>query len=190
MLNYIDDKEFVDEDFSQNPLAKANYEACEFIRCNFTQQDLSDCSFIECQFVQCDLSMVPLLETTFREVVFKECKLVGLHFEDCNPLIFSVAFETCMLNLSSFVGRKMPKTLFRKCQMLEVDFSEADLQQAVFEESNLDKALFEFSNLEKADFRTAQNYTIDPENNKLKKAQFSSSNLKGLLKKYGLNISD
>jgi hypothetical protein len=44
-------------------------------------------------------------------------------------------------------------------------------------------------NLEKADFSTAKNYTIDAENNKLKKAIFSLPEVIGLLSKYDIIIN-
>jgi fluoroquinolone resistance protein len=42
--------------------------------------------------------------------------------------------------------------------------------------------------IEKADFRTAYNYHLDPESNRLKGAKFSFHGLPGLLGKYGLEI--
>ena len=42
--------------------------------------------------------------------------------------------------------------------------------------------------LEKADFRTAKNYSIDPEQNRLKKAKFSLSGVVGLLRKYDIVV--
>jgi len=43
---------------------------------------------------------------------------------------------------------------------------------------------------EKADFRTAYNFSIDPEVNKINRAKFSSMNLAGLLSKYDIEIDD
>jgi uncharacterized protein YjbI with pentapeptide repeats len=74
------------------------------------------------------------------------------------------------------------------CQLQEVDFSESDLNEGVFNDCDLTHATFERTNLEKADFRTASNFSIDPENNKLKKAKFSTDGLAGLLTKYQLQI--
>ena len=48
----------------------------------------------------------------------------------------------------------------------------------------------ENSNLEKADFRTAANYSFNPELNKMKKTRFSLSGLPGLLAKYDIEIED
>jgi hypothetical protein len=52
----------------------------------------------------------------------------------------------------------------------------------------LTNALFENTNLEKVDFRTSYNFTIDPENNRIKKAMFSLNTIPGLLVKYGIVI--
>lgn len=72
--------------------------------------------------------------------------------------------------------------------MHEVDFVESDLSNAVFDNCDLRGAIFDKSILEKADFRTAYNYSINPENNRLKKARFSISGVAGLLDKYGIEI--
>ncbi|WP_419802798.1 hypothetical protein [Mucilaginibacter sp.] len=41
-----------------------------------------------------------------------------------------------------------------------------------------------------ADFSSAYNFSIDPENNRIKKAKFSVAGLPGLLEKFGLKIVD
>jgi uncharacterized protein YjbI with pentapeptide repeats len=79
--------------------------------------------------------------------------------------------------------------VFRNCSLQQVDFADADLSGSSFEGSNLLNAVFENSNLEKADFRSAINYMIDPEKNRLKKARFDSNGLGGLLTKYDIVIS-
>jgi uncharacterized protein YjbI with pentapeptide repeats len=73
---------------------------------------------------------------------------------------------------------------FKKCSLQEVDFTEADLSALVFDQCDLAGAIFESTVLEKADFRTAYNYSMDPEKNRLKKARFSLSGVAGLLNKY------
>ena len=44
------------------------------------------------------------------------------------------------------------------------------------------------TNIEECDFRTAYHFSIDPENNQVKKAKFSANGLAGLLDKYQLKI--
>jgi hypothetical protein len=52
----------------------------------------------------------------------------------------------------------------------------------------LEGAVFDNTVLEKADFSTAFNYALDPANNKIKKAKFTTSGLYGLLSKYDIEI--
>jgi len=113
---------------------------------------------------------------------------MGLHFENCNPFLFSIDFDRCTVNLSSFYKLNLKRTKFKKSSLQEVDFTEADLSTAVFDNCDLSGAIFENTVLEKTDFRTALNYTIDPENNRMKKARFSLSGIAGLLSKYGIDV--
>jgi len=69
-----------------------------------------------------------------------------------------------------------------------VDFSQADLTEAVFEQCDLLGAVFDFTTLVKTDFRTSFNYSIHPENNKIKKARFSREGIAGLLDRYDIII--
>jgi len=73
--------------------------------------------------------------------------------------------------------------------MQEIDLTECDLTSAVFDNCDLTRATFHNTILEKADLRSAYDYSIDPENNRIKKAKFSVTGLPGLLDKYGIEIS-
>jgi uncharacterized protein YjbI with pentapeptide repeats len=72
--------------------------------------------------------------------------------------------------------------------LIETDFGECDLSEAVFDNCDLARAVFDNTILEKTDFRTAYNFSIDPEHNRVKKAKFSISGLQGLLLKYDIKI--
>ena len=85
------------------------------------------------------------------------------------------------MNLSSFYTLQLKKTVFKNCSLIEVDFSEANLTESVFDHCDLTNALFDNSVLEKADLRTAYNYSINPERNKIRKAKFSLPEVLGLL---------
>ncbi|MFM9949054.1 MAG: hypothetical protein ACKV1O_14025 [Saprospiraceae bacterium] len=61
-------------------------------------------------------------------------------------------------------------------------------QNAVFGNCNLSLAVVERTLLEGADLRTAYNFSIDPENNRIKKAKFSMQNIVGLMDKYGIFV--
>lgn len=181
----------VDQNFENvNVLIKGEYENCNFYNCDFSNANFSDFKFIECRFEACNISLLKLNATAFREVTFQDCKMLGLHFEDCNPFGLALAFENCSLNHSSFYKLKIKNTIFKNSQLEECDFTEADLSHSVFENSNLLCAIFEQTNLEKCDFRSAINYSIDPENNRIKKAKFSAIGLYGLLHKYDIEIEN
>ena len=185
---YIQDKKFEKEDFTSNELPIADYENCVFLNCNLSNADLSKRVFIECEFNFSNLSTAKLAVTAFKNVKFKDCKLLGLHFENCDQFLFEVDFDNCFLNLCSFYKLKLKKTRFRNSNLSEVDFTDADLTNALFANCDLAGARFENTILEKADLRTARNYSIDPELNKIKKAKFSIQGIAGLLAKYDIEI--
>jgi uncharacterized protein YjbI with pentapeptide repeats len=115
--------------------------------------------------------------------------MLGLRFENCNEFGLSFSFEKCLLNDSSFFKTKIKKTVFTGCQLHGVDFTECDLTSSVFSKCDFKGAVFSKTNLEKADLKTSFNYSIDPEQNRLKKAKFSIPGVTGLLDKYDLSIT-
>ena len=106
---YIQDKKFEKEDFATNELAIADYENCIFTNCDFSKTNLSQRVFLECEFNSCNLSSVNLIKTGLKNVRFKDCKLLGMHFENCDPFLFEVDFDNCFLQLSSFYKLKLKK---------------------------------------------------------------------------------
>ncbi len=178
---YTEAKKFDKKNFTAETLPIGDYENCHFTDCNFSNVNLSQVHFMSCTFTGCNISMSALTNTAFRDVVFTKCKLLGLRFDDCSSLLFLVRFEDCNLTLSSFYKRRLKGTLFKQCNLQEVDFAEADLSQAIFNDCDMLRALFDNTILEKADLRTSYNYSIDPMKNKLKKAKFSVPGIVGLV---------
>jgi fluoroquinolone resistance protein len=193
---FIEEKSFDKIDFTQNPLSKGEYEYCTFLNCNLSYTNFSDIKFLECEFSDCNISLVKLTQTALRNIKFKDCQMLRLNFSECNEFGFAVSFDTCILDNSSFYDLtspvkkrfKLKQTVFKNSQLCEVDFTECALSSAIFENCNLRDAIFQYTILEKADFRTAFNYSIDPEINRIKKAKFSRSGIAGLLDKYDLDI--
>ena len=189
MQDYIEDQIFDKLDFSQTPFSNGQYDHCTFLNCNFSNVDLSGNTFTDCDFIGCNLSLAKLNKTAFRDVTFKDCKMLGLHFENCNDFGFSITTNHCILSHSTFYRVKLKKTSFSNTKLDEVDFTECDLSAATFDYCDLNLATFQNTILEKADFRTAYNYSIDPEENRIKKAKFSQSGISGLLNKYDIIIT-
>jgi fluoroquinolone resistance protein len=185
---YFDSKDYTRIDFTLEGFPGGEYELCTFSDCNFSGCDLSGVVFSECKFSNCNLSLVKTSQTAFREVSIRESKLLGVHFENCNPFLFSIDFDHCTLNLTSFYQLNLKKARFKHCNLAEADFTECNLIHSLFDDCDLSGAVFENTVLENADFRTSYNYSIDPEINRVKKARFSLAGIAGLLEKYGIMI--
>ena len=186
---YFEDQQYNGEHFTEQALGKGEYDYCTFSNCIFLNADLSSIIFSNCEFMHCDLSMAAIKDTAFREVKFTNCKLMGLRFDECNTFSLTLEFDSCVLNFSSFYKLSLKNTKFRDCKLEEVEFVSADLTNAVFGNCDLLNAVFEHTILESADFRTAINFSIDPEMNRIAKAKFSMHNIVGLLNKYKIVIS-
>lgn len=183
-----DNEVFTNVSYSGQKIRQTEFDGCSFLGCDFSSAELSDCDFISCRFENCNFAMTKLNGSGMKEVHFKECKLMGISFDHCSDFLFSVGFQKCVLDYSSFVQKKMKNTRFVDCSLKEVDFSSSDLSMSTFHNCELSQAVFLRTNLEKADFRTAVNYSFDPELNRIKKAKFSYSGLPGLLGKYNIDI--
>ncbi len=188
MQTSISDQNIDNQFFTDKKLPAREYDNCTFIKCDFSKADMSVVTFLECRFEYCNFGPTMMKETSFQEVFFLECKMLGVDFSACNDFMFSVTFDSCNLDFVSFFSFKLKNTVFTNCSLKETDFTETELTGSVFDTCDLFKAVFENSILEKVDFRTAKNFTINPESNRMKKAKFSKSGLLGLLAQYDLEI--
>ncbi|MBU0473042.1 MAG: pentapeptide repeat-containing protein [Bacteroidetes bacterium] len=186
--NNVENKDFRQINFSEKGISKGEYDSCKFINCDFSGVNLSNIAFIDCKFENCNFSMAKIKGTAFKDAKFKNCKLLGLTFNECDPFLLLLEFDTCHLNLSSFYKLVLKKIEFKNCTLHEVDFTETNLTNAKFENCDLTRAIFVNTILEKADFSTSYNYSFDPEINRIKKAKFSKMGVIGLLGKYDIII--
>ncbi|TXK44287.1 pentapeptide repeat-containing protein [Pontibacter qinzhouensis] len=182
------DKTFEKINYAGQVVHDREFENCTFKRCDFTGSQFAGCRFHDCTFEGCNLAMIKLNRSTLNNVVFTECKLTGINFSECEDMLFTVKFDTCILDYASFMRKKMPGTRFTSSSLKEVVFSQANLEKAVFDNSNLERAIFNQTQLKSADFVTAYNFDIDPEFNNIKNARFSQYGLPGLLTKHDLRV--
>lgn len=181
-------KSFSGIDYAEKTLRDREFVNCEFVNCAFDKSDLKGNLFEDCTFISCNFSLAHIEQAGFSNVVFIGCKMLGVDFTKCSSFAFSFSCTDCNLDYSNFFGKKLRKTIFKNCTLKEVDFTEADLTASEFLECDLSLAKFSNTNLEQVNFRSAINFVIDPERNKMKKAKFSAQNLEGLLAKYNLDI--
>lgn len=164
------------------------FQSCIFRNCDFSNSSFTGNKFLDCTFDGCNLSMIKLDQSTLSNVIFENSKVLGVNFSQCTDFLFSVAFDNCILDYSSFMGKKMVKTKFSRSTLKEVSFSQAVLTGSTFSETDLSSAIFNRTELSAVNFVTAYNYDIDPEINNLKKAAFSSQGLEGLLRKHQIKV--
>ena len=183
-----EDETFDGIDYSEKKLSGYEFFSCTFTNCNFTKSNLGNNDFIDCRFESCNFSLTLLDHTGLKGVQFKDTRLIGIDFGKCSDFLFAASFEHCRMDLCSFFRKKMKKAVFEDCSLKEVDFEETDLSMAVFKNCDLLHASFVRTILAGTDFRTAINYSFDPEINKLKKTKFSREGIAGLLAKYDIDI--
>lgn len=182
---YFDEEVFEGMEKEVQP---GEYTDCQFVRCSFANSDLSGYIFEDCEFTECDLSNIQLKNTALKNVKFDQCKMIGLPFHDCHEFLLEMSFNQCQLDYSSFNGLKITNTQFTKCECKEVDFENSNLSKSVFKETDLQGAVFINCDLSGANFISANNYSINPTNNILRKAIFSRFNIIGLINHLDINL--
>ena len=187
MQSHLEDQTFTKISAEQLK-ATQTYEHCNFISCDFCHAYLDGLVFMDCSFEHCNLLLASVGKTGFQNVVFKRCKLSGLNFSKASDFLFEVNFEGSILDNAIFYQKKNKKGKFTDCSMIETDLTEADLTDAKFINCNLHRAFFSRTVLKGADLRSSYNFSIDPDDNLVKKAHFSLHGLPGLLGKYDIKV--
>ena len=179
---------FEREDFAERRLTDVEFDHCRFVGCSFAGVALSGTKFVDCVFERCNLSTARADGCALQGITFRDCKLVGFDFGRCSDFLFAVSFHGCNLDLTSFVGRVLKKTVFEACSLREANFTRADLTGSRFDDCDLEGAVFSRTKLGQVDFRGARGFVIDPEDNAVAKAVFSLAGLPGLVAKYGVVV--
>ncbi|MGV3704926.1 MAG: pentapeptide repeat-containing protein [Arcticibacter sp.] len=183
-----EDKTFEKVVYAEKLVKGREFQSCTFVNCDFSNSEFYYSKFMDCTFDGCNLSMMKLSESTVNNVTFRNSKILGVNFSECQDFLFSVSFDSCILDYSSFLGKKMLKTRFIRTSMKEVNFNKTNLSQSLFDQTDLSGALFDATNLTAANLVSAYGFAIDPEHNVIKKASFSQHGLAGLLARYQINV--
>jgi uncharacterized protein YjbI with pentapeptide repeats len=99
-----------------------------------------------------------------------------------------INFESCDISYSVFNSLNLKELKLRNSKVHDVDFSESHLNGADFFKSDLKNSRFSSSKLENCNFQEAINYQIDPLENSIKGAKFSSPEALSLLKRFKIII--
>lgn len=176
------------EDFSKKSLEGLVFTSCSFNSCNFSESILRNSKFCACTFVNCNLSLSKLDGCRFHDAHFIDCKIVGAEFFKCDKTFFSASFKNCLLQYCNFSDLNMKDVSFKGSKLKESHFTNTSLSGADFSDVDLSGTIFHNCDLCKADFSSAMRYDIDPQTNKIKKAQFSLPEAVGLLRGFDITI--
>ena len=166
-------------------LSRSEFNDCVFRGCRFPDVDLSKARFEHCVFETTDLSNAKVTETRFVDCTFRGTKLLGINWTLAQQPIFMKAVE-CNFEESNFQGVNLCKLILTGCNFRNADFEQAKLKQAQFTGSSFQGARFNKTDLSQADLRDATDYAIDPRNNLLKRARFSTPEALSLLSALGI----
>jgi len=164
------------------------YDNCTFHGCNFSEIDLTGISFLECEFYECNFTLASLKQSAFKDVIFEKCKMLGLKFNELNPFLLQMHFKECHLQETSFYQLNLKSSTFKSCKLQGADFTESNLEGSLLQDCDLSDCNFERTVLKYANLIGSYNFNIDPENNQIRGARFSSDALPGLLLKYQIYI--
>jgi fluoroquinolone resistance protein len=160
---------------------------CHFQDCVLRNITFWDCSFENCTFESCDLSNANIDGSSFSNVDFSHSKVIGIQWQK-SGISFRAHYNHCVLNYSSFFQKNLKQIKIRDCQAKEVDFAECNLYKADFTGTDLEMSRFLQSDLREADFSGAQNYSIDLQQNKVKKAIFALPEALSLFQQFEIKI--
>lgn len=186
---HFEDQTFEHLDAAEIELVKKSFTRCTFQNCQFFETTFDNCRFEKCHFLDSDLSMAKVKECTWLDVQFEKCKLMGINWTLSKNLhILDMDFKGCVLTYGSFMGLDLKNLTFEDCLTKGVNFGESDLTDVGFIRCDLSESDFLHTNLTNADFRTAKNYAINLNDNKVEGAKFTFPEALSLLKSYNIII--
>lgn len=170
------------------------FESCRFLGGDFTQAVFRRCQFIDCQFTDCNLSLVAWPASRLQQVRFQGCKLLGVDWTlpawPSPALAAPISLQDCLLDEGNFFGLILPDLVLRGSRLRGADLREADLRRADCQGCDLAGALFGRTDLREADFSEAQDYHLNPLENRLQGARFSRFEALSLLDGLGITLVD
>ena len=196
-MNIKHDSDYTQEVFNALEIKEtsdqlSNFENCNFENCNFSAAQFIECRFTDYEFKNSNLSSIKFDQSKFFETDFKGCKLTGVNWTYLNWSNFNLAspifFESCDISFSVFTSLDLQEICLQDCKAHDVDFSECNLRGADLFGTDLKDTRFAFCKLDKCNFREAINYFINPLENSIEGAKFSSPEVLSLLDAFKIEI--
>jgi len=166
---------------------------CVFNRCRFEQVKWQQCLLRDCVFKNCAFLLSDWFGLSLTNVKFLDCKLMGMTLEES-------AFGKNPLTKFSFHGCKFGSTTFSQLNFSEFEFSSCRFEDGLFQHCKLHGADFSCAefirtpfvccDLENANFQKTRGLELDPRQNHIFKAQFTTAAAMDLLTPLGIAITD
>ena len=183
---------FNELEIKKNKVQLCNFEDCKFVNCNFSETQFIECKFTDCEFKNSNLSLIKFDKSKFFETNFKGCKVTGVNWTSLDWSSFNLTspifFESCDISFSVFSSLELQEICLQDCKAHDVDFSECNLAGADFFRTDLKDSRFTLCKLDKCNFHEAINYFINPLENSIEAAKFSSPEVLNLLSAFKIKI--
>jgi uncharacterized protein YjbI with pentapeptide repeats len=185
--NFYGEREFLKVEYAEQEVREVEFYKCKFKEGYFFKTRFIDCEFENCTFEKCDLSLINLAGSRLLDVEFIETKMLGVDWTLLKkPYRFS--FKKCKLDNCSFYRMELTGLNMIESSAREADFIEANLTKMVFDGTDLYHSRFSRANLSFTNFSNAINYSIDPNQCKLKKTIFTMPEAMSLLSAFDVVI--
>ena len=185
---------FDEIDLQESRVEQSGFEDCEFVGCNFFGTHFARCKFVDCDFKRSNLCLIKLDQSKFCETHFRDCKITGVNWTSLDWGGFTIAspifFESCDLSFSVFDALELREFFMHSCKAHELDFSECDLEGSDFYRTDFLNARFFRTKLNNCNFVESINYYIDPIENSIDGARFSSPEVLSLLSPFNIKIDE
>lgn len=160
-------------DFSGANLKSSFFDISTISYCLFNSVDLRKTSFTQTCFINSSLN-----EAKLQNAKFMGAKFIGVSFRKAK--LSKANFEkSIFVNSDTNVRIRVGKPEKSDASTKEIDFREANLEQAIFEEAILEGACFDGSNLKGAVFKNARLKGADFSNAILENTVFENADLEG-----------
>jgi len=191
-MEYFENEKIENLQYSDETLEGAEYCDCKFYNCQFTNVKMRNCSFTDCEFFNCAFRNVKFEFSTMKNSSFTESLLMGINWNELQgkgAISFPVeSFKNCMIKYNNFVESNLLSFDFSGSNISDTNFQDCLLMKACFKNVPFKDTNFTKCNLSYCDFRGANDYGIDINNNTLTRAKFSFPTVVCLLNSINIDI--
>jgi uncharacterized protein YjbI with pentapeptide repeats len=123
-------------DHAEAALPRLRITDCEMIRCNLANARCSGAALTRVVLRGCRLTGIALAGGQLTDVAFEDCRIDLASFSECD--LERVVFADCMLVQSDFLAARLHDVRFERCDMTDIDISEASSRNSQLRGCTLD----------------------------------------------------